>query len=70
MKIQMYVEDIEGNKHVVGRQLDNNSFKDENDESSNDKVLDELVKTFNLLLASCDYNIVVDIDSEDNEEDN
>ena len=29
MKIQMYVEDIEGNKHVVGRQLDNNSFKDE-----------------------------------------
>lgn len=50
MKIQMYLEDVNSQKHVIGRQLDNNMIEDEDDQ------LDELIVTFNMLLASSGYD--------------
>lgn len=61
MKIQMYLEDVNSQKHVVGRQLDNNMIEDEDDQ------LDELIVTFNMLLASSGYNVSLGVSSEDDD---
>lgn len=47
MNLQLYFEDTVGQKHIFHRELDNDIDYDE---------LEELLVTFNMLLASCGYS--------------
>lgn len=57
MKLQLYFKDTMDQKHIFIRELDDDMIFDE---------LEELVSTFNMLLASCGYDesVMLNIDEE------
>lgn len=60
MKLQLYYEDTLGKKHIFYREIDDELIFDE---------LDELLTTFNMLLASSGYTEYVTLNSNEEMED-
>lgn len=59
MTLRMYLEDIDGQKHLFSRELENDLVADE---------LEELAVTFNMILASCGYDEYITINSNESED--
>lgn len=60
MELQLYFKDTMDQKHIFIRELDDDMIFDE---------LEELVNTFNMLLASCGYEESVMLNVEEESED-